>query len=95
MFNVQGRVATVLGKNLGVKLIGNYATADDFALQDCDPLLLEAERFSECPDPEDAVQLFVDGEREVPATKAGIVGQRGLALEWSNHTFSQWGYCQP
>ncbi len=69
MFNLQGRVATVLGKNLGMKLIGSYATAEDFPLQDCDPALLEAERFSDCPDPEDAVQLFVDGARETKNRK--------------------------
>ncbi len=78
MFNIQGRVATVLGKNLGIKLIGNYATAEDFALQDCDPSLLEAERFSECPDPEDAVQLFVDGAREIRQRKLVLSG----SVDW-------------
>ena len=60
MLNAQGRIATVIGKNLGIKLIGSYATAEDFALRECDAALLEAERFSECPDPEDALQLSVD-----------------------------------
>ncbi len=78
MFNVQGRVATVLGKNVGVKLIGNYATVEDFALQECDPVLLEAERFSECPDPEDAVQLFVDGAREIRQQKLVLSG----SVDW-------------
>ncbi len=78
MFNVQGRIATVLGQRVGVKLIGNYAVADDFALHDCDRLLLEAERFSECPDPEDAVQLFVDGPREVRQRKLVLSG----GMDW-------------
>ncbi len=78
MFNVQSRIATVLGKNLGVKLIGNYAMVDDFTLKECDPIFLEAERFSECPDPEDAVQLFVDGEREIRQRKLVLSG----SMDW-------------
>ena len=74
MLNLQGRVATVIGKNLGIKLIGSYATAEDFSLRGCDAALLKAERFSECPDPEDAVQLFVDGEREVRQRKLVLSG---------------------
>lgn len=69
MLNFQGRVATVLGDKFGVKLIGSYATAEDFPLRGCDPSLLEQEKFAECPDPEDAVQLFVDGIRETRQRK--------------------------
>ena len=69
MLNVQGRVATVLGTKLGVKVIGSYATSEDFTLEGCDAALLKNERFSECPDPEDAVQLFVDGVRETKNRK--------------------------
>lgn len=69
MLNVQGRVATVLATKLGVKVIGSYATSEDFTLEGCDAALLKNERFSECPDPEDAVQLFVDGVRETKNRK--------------------------
>ena len=74
MLNLQGRVATVFGKNLGVKVLGSYATAEDFALTGCDSALIEAERFSECADPEDAVQLFVDGARETRYKKVVLSG---------------------
>jgi len=62
--NMQGRFATVVGKNVGIKLIGSYARAEDFMLMECDAVLLEQERFRECPDQEDAIQLFVDGPRD-------------------------------
>ena len=74
MLNLQGRVATVFGKNLGVKVLGSYATAEDFALTGCDSALIEAERFNECADPEDAVQLFVDGARETRYKKVVLSG---------------------
>ncbi|MYH07833.1 MAG: TonB-dependent receptor plug domain-containing protein [Rhodothermaceae bacterium] len=74
MLNLQGRVATVFGKNLGVKVLGSYATAEDFALTGCDSALIGAERFSECADPEDAVQLFVDGARETRYKKVVLSG---------------------
>lgn len=80
MLNVQGRVATVLGKNLGVKVIGSYATSEDFTLEGCDAALLENERFSECPDPEDAVQLFVDGVRETKNRKLVLSSTVDLRL---------------
>lgn len=84
MFNVQGRAATVLGKNLGLKLVGSYSAAEDFALQDCDPLLLKDQRFSECPDPEDAVQLYVDGPRDTKQRKTVL----NASMDWrmSNRT---------
>lgn len=74
MLNLQGRVATVFGKNLGVKLLGSYATAEDFPLRSCDSALIEAERFSECADPDDAIQLFVDGARETRYKKLMLSG---------------------
>ena len=74
MLNLQGRVATVFGNNIGVKVLGSYATAEDFALTSCDSALIEAERFSECADPEDAVQLFVDGARETRYKKVVLSG---------------------
>lgn len=78
MFNFQGRAATVLGKNLGIKFVANYATAEDFALQDCDPALLKAQKFQECPDPEDAAQIFVDGLRETQHGKLMMAGM----IDW-------------
>ena len=80
MLNVQGRVATVLGTNLGVKVIGSYATSEDFTLEGCDAALLKSERFSECPDPEDAVQLFVDGVRETKNRKLVLSSTVDLRL---------------
>jgi len=78
--NLQGRFATVLGNNVGVKLIGSYARADDFTLQECDVLLLEQERFSECPDEQDAIQLFVDGPRESMQRKFVVYGSVDLRI---------------
>lgn len=80
MLNVQGRVATVLGTKLGVKVIGSYATSEDFTLEGCDAALLKNERFSECPDPEDAVQLFVDGVRETKNRKLVLSSTVDLRL---------------
>jgi len=76
--NVQGRVATVIGENFGLKLTGSYAIAEDFSLQECDTALLEEERFSECPDPEDAIQLLVDGPRETEQQKLVLSG----SMDW-------------
>ena len=80
MLNVQGRVATVLGTKLGVKVIGSYATSEDFTLEGCDAALLKNERFSECPDPEDAVQLFIDGVRETKNRKLVLSSTVDLRL---------------
>ena len=78
LLNLQGRVAGTLGQKIGVKLTGSYGSATDFALESCDKALLEARMFSQCPDPEDAVQIFVDGERETELKKYTVNGN----LEW-------------
>ena len=78
--NVQARVARVLTDRIGVKVTGSYATAEDFALQSCDPSLLEASKFDQCPDPDDAVQLFVDGERDTDVNKYTIAGDLSFRL---------------
>ena len=80
MLNVQGRVATRLGSRIGVKLTGSYGRANDFELQGCDPALLEAQMFSECPDPDDAVQIFVDGVRNADQSKSTINGNVDVRL---------------
>jgi len=72
--NVEGRVATVLGKRLGVKVTGSYSQADDFGLESCSNDLLMDERFNECPDPSDAIQIYVDGERETDYRKYTLNG---------------------
>ena len=74
MLNIQGRTAAVIEKTLGLKLTGSYATAEDFTLHGCDAALLKAEQFDRCPDPEDAVQLYVDGERETRQRKLVLSG---------------------
>ena len=61
LLNFQGRLAGVVGKNIGVKVTGLYATANDFELESCDSALLMEKRFSECPDPLDARQIANDG----------------------------------
>ena len=78
--NVQARVARVLTDRIGVKVTGSYATAEDFALQSCDPSLLEASKFDQCPDPDDAVQLFVDGERDTEVNKYTVAGDLSFRL---------------
>ena len=76
--NIQGRVAGTLGSKLGVKLTGSYGRANDFELENCDPALLTAQLFDQCPDPEDAVQIFVDGVRDNEFRKFTANGN----IEW-------------
>ncbi len=78
--NLQGRFAAVVGKRIGLKLLSSYARAEDFTLRPCDPLLLEEERFSECPDEEDAIQLFVDGPRDSMHRKFVTYGSVDLRI---------------
>lgn len=78
--NLQGRVAGVLSKRVGVKVTGSYAKANDFALQSCDRALVEARKFAECPDPEDAVQILVDGKRETDFSKFSVAGNLDFRL---------------
>ncbi len=78
LLNIQGRVAGTLGSKVGVKVTGSYGSADDFALENCDPALIAKQMFDECPDPEDAVQIFVDGVRETQLKKFTANGN----LEW-------------
>lgn len=78
--NLQTRVAGVLGRNVGVKVTGSYTTANDFALHSCDEALLMAREFQRCPDPEDAVQIAVDGERETAFSKYTVAGNLDFRL---------------
>ena len=78
LLNLQGRVATSFGGKLGVKLTGSYATANDFGLENCDPALISEQMFDECPDSEDAVQIFVDGVRDTEYKKFTANGN----VEW-------------
>ncbi len=78
--NVQARVARVLGDRVGVKVTGSYSAAEDFALRGCDASLLEASEFDQCPDPDDAVQLFVDGERDTEFNKYTVAGDLSFRL---------------
>jgi len=72
--NFEGRVATVLGKNIGVKVTGSYSEANDFGLDSCSSDLLAQEKFNECPDPSDAIQIYVDGERDTDYRKYTLNG---------------------
>ena len=78
--NVQARVARVLGDRVGVKVTGSYSAAEDFALRGCDASLLEASKFDQCPDPDDAVQIFVDGERDTEFNKYTVAGDLSFRL---------------
>ncbi len=80
LMNIQARMAGVLGENVGVKVTGSYAAAEDFALEACDQTLLDAQKFSECPDPEDAVQIAVDGLRDMDFTKYTVAGNLDFRL---------------
>ena len=70
----QGRIAGVIGSRLGVKVTAAYGSATDFELENCDPALLMAQRFAECPDPHDAQQIAVDGVRDPAFKKLNING---------------------
>lgn len=72
LLDFQGRVAGVISDNVGLKVTGAYTSATDFALENCSPELLEARRFSECPDPLDAIQIAVDGLRDTAFRKLNV-----------------------
>lgn len=72
--NVQARAATVVGSRVGVKVTGSYFAGNDFALESCDSALLQNRAFDQCPDPEDAVQIFVDGIRDTDYSKFTVSG---------------------
>ncbi|MDE2835756.1 MAG: TonB-dependent receptor [Bacteroidota bacterium] len=74
LFDFQGRVATTVGRKLGLKLTGSVASANDFALENCDQALLQMRAFDQCPDPEDAVQILVDGVRDTDFRKFTLNG---------------------
>ena len=74
LVDFQGRLAGTVGDKLGLKVTGSYAQANDFALENCDPSLLEARAFDECPDPDDAIQILVDGERNTDYNKFTLSG---------------------
>lgn len=67
---LEGRVAHVFGQKLGVKVVGQHGRGNDFSLEGCAPELVEAGRFSDCPDAVDAVQLAIDGiQRDTDISK--------------------------
>ncbi len=71
VLGLEGRVAHVFGQKLGVKFVGQYGRGNDFSLESCAPELVQAGRFSECPDAVDAVQLAIDGiQRDTDISKA-------------------------
>ncbi len=61
--NIQGRVAAVLGRKLGIKISGVYSRGNDFELEFCDMELIEMGLFDQCPDAHDAQQVAIDGPR--------------------------------
>lgn len=63
LLDFKGRIATTVGQKLGLKVTGSYASANDFELENCDRAILDARNFNQCPDPEDAVQILIDGVR--------------------------------
>ena len=76
----QGRIAGVIGKNLGVKVTAAYGAATDFELENCDPTLLMAQRFTECPDAHDAQQIAIDGVRDPAFKKLNLNGNMEYRL---------------
>ena len=74
LLDFQGRIATTVGQKLGLKLTGSVASATDFALENCDAALLEMRAFDQCPDPEDAIQILVDGVRSTDYGKFTLNG---------------------
>ncbi|MCY4234407.1 MAG: TonB-dependent receptor [Bacteroidetes bacterium] len=67
--NIEWRVAETFGKFVGVKVTGSYSEANDFELESCSSEILALEQFNQCPDVDDAVQIFVDGERDTDQKK--------------------------
>ena len=81
MLNFQGRLATRLARNFGVKVVGFYGSAEDFAMEPCDQALLQARAWDQCPDPLDAQQQAFDGGlRDTRMRKAGIRGNAELRI---------------
>jgi len=70
--NFEGRVAKSFGNFVGVKVTGSFSQANDFALESCATEILVAEQFDQCPDEDDAIQIFVDGERDTDLNKYTI-----------------------
>ena len=72
--DIRGRAAASVSDNLGVKIAASFTSAEDFALEDCDPDLIAAAAFSECPDPHDAQQISLEGLRETDYRKRIVYG---------------------
>ena len=87
LMNLQARAAGALSQRVGVKVTGSYAAGTDFALESCAQNLLEEQKFSECPDPDDAVQIAVDGIRDTDYNKYTVAGNLDFRLG-SEMTFS-------
>ncbi len=84
LMNFQGRIARVIGSKLGLKLVGSFGQANDFELESCDANLVQQQQFSECPDPLDAQQLYLDGPRDNRFRKGGLAGY--AEYRFSNRT---------
>ncbi len=82
LLNVQGRIAGVLGKRVGVKVTGSYTSANEFALQSCDEAILNADSINECPDPHDAVLIQRENrERDTDYSKYTVAGNVDFRLD--------------
>lgn len=84
LWSFQGRAAGVVAGKLGIKVVGSYSSGNDFELENCDMELVEQKRFSECPDPVDAQQLYLDGVRDSRFTKS--VGHTSLLYRFNDNT---------
>ncbi len=80
----QGRVAGVIRRKLGVKLVGTYLTANNFELEGCAESIVATRRFEECPDPHDARQIAAYGQRKIGTQKLNLYGS--LEYRFGNRT---------
>ena len=84
MLDFQGRIASLIGKRLGVKVTGSHTAANDFELENCSESLLEQELFDQCPDSLDARQIAFEGIRDNRFRKLNLNGN--LEYRWNNRT---------
>ncbi len=94
LLDFQGRVAGVVGNNVGLKITGAYTSATDFALENCSQELIQAQRFSECPDELDAIQIAADGLRNTAFRKLNVNGNAEFRFGSNSSLIANVGHSQ-
>ncbi len=94
MLDFQGRIASVIGKRLGLKVTGAHTAANDFELERCNESLLENGRFDQCPDSLDARQIAMEGIRDSRFRKLNLNGSLEYRLGDRTSLIVQGGHSQ-